>query len=134
MGAEWTDEKESEFERLKNERRLERAKAHAQKDKENAKIRRERYRKKMENRVHSVGFQMDKTIYDFAKDEGILVGKSVREIAEAVGLFAIQNGLTFSQAVAAAIAKISPEESNESQISPTGNPEMDPGVIDALSN
>lgn len=131
MDVEWTTEKEAEFERLKKERLLERKRINAQKHKEKAKIRRDRYRQKMASQVHQVGFQMDKTIYDIAKNEGTSVGRALKEVSEAIGIFAIQNGTTFQQAVAETIAKISPacaEDSSEE------NPQIDESVIDALSN
>lgn len=131
MSGEWTDEKEAEFERLKEERRLERKRINAQKSKEKAKIRRERYRQKKASQIHQVGFQMDKTIYDLAKNEGISMGRALKEVSEAIGIFAIQNGMTYTQAIAETIAKISPacaEDSSEE------NPQIDESVIEALSN
>ncbi len=134
MTIEWNEEKEAALQKLKDERRQNQKRLYAEKTKEQAKIRRERWREKMKASTHAVGFLMEKSIYQFAEAEGVAVGKIVKEISEAVGIFAIQNGMTFSEAVAEIAARILPTVSDESRNPPAENPQIDPSVFDALSN
>lgn len=89
--------------------------------KEKAKVYKKTYEAKRKIALATLNVRMDKSLHDNAQKDGEKVSVLLREIGEAAAIFALQNGLSFRQALDLAMGQFSEQ------------PTIDPGVIDALS-
>lgn len=97
--------------------------------KEKAKVYKRTYETKRRNAQAAVLVRIDKALHDHVQTENERVSHLLREIAEAAAIHALQNGLSFRQALDLAMGQFSastPEISSR-------QPLIDPSVIDALS-